>query len=119
MTKTPFKCKKKQNKNTLWLYDRLFLVPKLVLSANHTKISFWSSSVWCLLTDTDGDEEGNVGEHLPQNIPEVPFTAAVAVLHELSAPQNCTGTSRKVQLMFVKKMINDWDEHNGHMSSIL
>lgn len=47
---------------------------------------------WCLLTDTDGDEEGNVGEHLPKNIPEVSLTAAVAVLHELSAPQNCTGT---------------------------
>ena len=44
----------------------------------------------CVLTDTDSDEEGSVREHLPQYIPEVPLTAAVAVLHQLCAPQNCT-----------------------------
>lgn len=43
-----------------------------------------------LLTDTNGDEEGDIRDHLPQYVPEVPFTAAVAVLHQLGTPQNCT-----------------------------
>lgn len=43
-----------------------------------------------LLTNTNSDKEGNIGDHLPQHVPEVPFTAAVAVLHQLRTPQNCT-----------------------------
>lgn len=43
-----------------------------------------------LLTDTNGDKEGEIRDHLPQYVPEVPFTAAVAVLHQLGTPQNCT-----------------------------
>lgn len=42
-----------------------------------------------LLTDTNSDEECDVRDHLPQYVPEVPFTVAVAVLHQLGAPQNC------------------------------
>lgn len=54
-------------------------------------------NVQCLLTDTNGDEEGDIREHLPQDIPEVSFTAAVTVLHELSAPQNCRGKQRNLR----------------------
>lgn len=43
-----------------------------------------------LLTDTNSDKERDVCDHLPQHVPEVPFTAAVAVLHQLGSPQNCT-----------------------------
>lgn len=43
-----------------------------------------------LLTDTNSDKEGDIRDHLPQYVPEVPFTAAVAVLHQLGTPQNCT-----------------------------
>lgn len=45
-----------------------------------------------LLTDTKGDEECDIGEHLSQYVPEVPFSTAVAVLHQLCAPQNCRDT---------------------------
>lgn len=47
----------------------------------------------CLLTDANRDEERHVCEHLPQYVPEVPFSTAVAVLHQLCAPQNCTEKS--------------------------
>lgn len=43
----------------------------------------------CLLTNTNSDEECDIRDHLPQYVPEVPFTAAVTVLHQLGAPQNC------------------------------
>lgn len=43
-----------------------------------------------LLTDTNSDKERDIRDHLPQYVPEVPFTAAVAVLHQLGSPQNCT-----------------------------
>lgn len=44
-----------------------------------------------LLTDADGDEECDIREHLPQYVPEVSLSTAVAVLHQLCAPQNCKG----------------------------
>lgn len=34
-----------------------------------------------LLTDTNSDEERDICEHLPQHVPEVPFSTAVTVLH--------------------------------------
>ncbi len=43
----------------------------------------------CWLTDANSDEERNICEHLPQYVPEVPFSTAVTVLHQLGAPQNC------------------------------
>lgn len=45
-----------------------------------------------LLTDADGDEECDIREHLPQYVPEVSLSTAVAVLHQLCAPQNCKGS---------------------------
>lgn len=51
-----------------------------------------------LLTDADRDEERDICEHLPQDIPEVPFTAAVAVLHQVSAPQNYRGQKQQFKM---------------------
>lgn len=52
---------------------------------------FTTGIIKCLLTDTNRDEECDVRDHLPQYVPEVPFTAAVTILHQLSTPQNCRG----------------------------
>lgn len=49
---------------------------------------FFAGNSECLLTDANRDEECDICEHLPQDIPEVPFTTAVTVLHQLCAPQN-------------------------------
>lgn len=48
-----------------------------------------------LLTDTNSDEERDICEHLPQHVPEVPFSTAVTVLHQLCAPQNCKETQAR------------------------
>lgn len=91
MTKVPIETKR--NRLDLILKDLSWSIQRPGLSANDTKISFLVillpiMKTWRSLTDADCDEKGDVGEHLPQNIPEVSFTAAVAVLHQLSAPQN-------------------------------
>lgn len=49
-----------------------------------------STELQHLLTDANSDKEGDIRDHLPQYVPEVPFTAAVAVLHQLGSPQSCT-----------------------------
>lgn len=56
------------------------------------------------LTDAYSDEESDVGEHLPQDVPEVSLSPAAAVLHQLCAPQNCReiahrGTEERFSLM--------------------
>lgn len=56
-----------------------------------------AGNVECLLTDTNSDEECDIREHLPQYIPEVPFTTAVTVLHQICAPQNCREKTGKTE----------------------
>lgn len=41
-----------------------------------------------VLTDTQCDEEDDVGDHFSQDVPQVPLSAAVTILHQLSTPQN-------------------------------
>lgn len=59
------------------------------------KLSFAQFDSVCLLTNADSDEEPKICEHLPQHVSEVPFSAAVAVLHQLSSPQSCKGGDYK------------------------
>lgn len=42
--------------------------------------------VCVVLTDTQCDEEDDVGDHFSQDVPQVPLSAAVTVLHQLSTP---------------------------------
>lgn len=59
----------------------------------HMSINTIQMQFFCILehvlTDANSDEERDICEHLPQQVPEVSFTTAVTVFHQLCAPQNC------------------------------
>lgn len=60
----------------------------LVILTYNGSANVFSKHLSIALTDTQGDEENDIGDHLSENILQVHLSAAVPLLQETCAPQN-------------------------------